>query len=371
MEHYINYQIVILMIYVIIGGAMITQIKNINKFYKLSIFIILLNLILTIFTPNMSLLNLLAYDDIKFNIADKDYWSIRGQIGDLLAGHFAALAFIGLMITITQMKEALKKQDEAISTQKQGMDIQIKHLNDSRKIDTMFNEANNISNLILKMALEIKPIPYENIKLLKKNITACSGYEVDFSNKVVEFKTKTGSEYVPWDNVMVYLNEIVKNNSKEDIDTMIQKNQITYITDYRTIASQLRNLIIIYKELSSLDGNSHNLISRQLSNFYEVIHVLDKLGLVEDVILELFYLLHSLGKVTSTIDVNLKDKFLNEIKEERLFEEDLIDRKDINDIKLEKNTKSGLPFVEYKIRYKNKILVRSQGEWSIEKDNER
>ncbi len=124
MEYYINYQIVILIVYVVIGGAMITQIKNINGFYKLSIFIILLNLILTILTANMSLFNLLAYDDIKFNITDKDYWSIRGQIGDLLAGHFAALAFIGLMMTVTQMSKALKQQDEAISIQKIEMNKQ-------------------------------------------------------------------------------------------------------------------------------------------------------------------------------------------------------------------------------------------------------
>ena len=165
MEHYINYQIVILIIYVVIGGAMITQIKNINGFYKLAIFVILLNLILTIFTPNMSLFNLLAYDDIKFNITDKDYWSIRGQIGDLLSGHFAALAFIGLMMTVSQMSKALKQQDEAISIQKQEMDKQFKEMNKQSFENKFFQMLNLFNNNIQTLEVNINGESYT-----KKNI---------------------------------------------------------------------------------------------------------------------------------------------------------------------------------------------------------
>ncbi len=191
MEYYINYQIVILIAYVVIGGAMITQIKNINGFYKLSIFIILLNLILTILTPNMSLFNLLAYDDIKFNVIDKDYWSIRGQIGDLLAGHFAALAFIGLMMTVSQMSKALKQQDEAILIQKQEMDKQFKEMNKQSFENKFFQMLNLFNNNIQTLEVNINGTNYAKKNIFKPlreyfELMMQNDYLSDVSNSCVK-----------------------------------------------------------------------------------------------------------------------------------------------------------------------------------------
>jgi len=156
MEHYIGSQIVILMIYIIIGGAIILQIKNIDGFYKFAIFIILLNLVLTIFTPNMSLFNLFSYDNIEFNVQGKDYWSIRGQIGDLLSGHFTALAFIGLMLTISQMNKALTQQDEAISIQKEEMNKQFEEIEKQSFENKFFQMLNLFHNVINNLYLSEK-----------------------------------------------------------------------------------------------------------------------------------------------------------------------------------------------------------------------
>lgn len=188
---YINYQVVILLVYIVIGSAMINQIKNINGFYKLSIFMVLLNLILTILTPNMSLFNLIAYDEIKFNITDKDYWSIRGQMGDLLAGHFTALAFIGLMLTINQMSKALEQQNDAISIQKQEMDKQFKEMNKQSFENKFFQMLSLFNNNIQTLQVNIDGTDYNKKDIFKPlketfELMMQNDYLSDVSNSCVK-----------------------------------------------------------------------------------------------------------------------------------------------------------------------------------------
>lgn len=146
--YYLGYQAVWLLVFVVLGGALINQIKNIPSIYKFLIYIILLNLLLTILSPKISLFSLLAYESIGTN-NPIDFWSIRGQIGDLLAGHFAALAFIGLLINITQMKTSLEKQDKAIKIQKKkwnNKERKWKKTADSLELQSKLYEKQNFEN---------------------------------------------------------------------------------------------------------------------------------------------------------------------------------------------------------------------------------
>ncbi len=113
---YIGFQVLTVLVFIIIGGALINQIKNIPVGYRFIIIVILLNLLLTSISPTWSILNIFSLDNM-INKTSTDYWSIRGQIGDVLSGHFAALAFIALLITISKMQESITKQDEAIKMQ--------------------------------------------------------------------------------------------------------------------------------------------------------------------------------------------------------------------------------------------------------------
>lgn len=137
MEHYhYGLQLALLIIFITIGAGIIYGIKNINYGYKFLIFIVLLNLLLTIFLPNYSLVSMLSMENQFINplsiknieASTVDYWSIRGQIGDLIAGHFTALAFIGLLISISQMRISLEKQDKAIKIQQREMRNQQKEM---------------------------------------------------------------------------------------------------------------------------------------------------------------------------------------------------------------------------------------------------
>ncbi|WP_310442297.1 putative phage abortive infection protein [Sulfurimonas sp.] len=93
---------------------------NLNKIYKITAFIIIINFLLSILTPNASIVSILDVNQTSYS----NNWETRGQIGDFIAGHFTALAFIGLLISITQMQNGLKKQDEAINIQRDEMRLQ-------------------------------------------------------------------------------------------------------------------------------------------------------------------------------------------------------------------------------------------------------
>lgn len=93
---------------------------NLNKIYKITAFIIIINFFLSILTPNASIIGVLDINQASYS----NNWETRGQIGDFIAGHFTALAFIGLLVSITQMQNGLKKQDEAINIQRDEMKLQ-------------------------------------------------------------------------------------------------------------------------------------------------------------------------------------------------------------------------------------------------------
>ena len=124
------------------------QMKGIYPIFKISIFLIGLNFLLTIIIPEYTIINLFTSEDFK-PATTAEYWSVRGQIGNLLAGHFTALAFIGLLITIIQMKDSLSKQDKAIEIQQLELQEQRKELAktaNSLEIQAKIYEKQNFEN---------------------------------------------------------------------------------------------------------------------------------------------------------------------------------------------------------------------------------
>ncbi len=164
----IGLHVLIILILIVIGGALINQIKSIPSIYRFLIFLILLNLILTVTSPVWSLLNIFTLDDMP-NKASIDYWSIRGQIGDVLSGHFAALAFIALLITIYQMQKSLLKQDEAIKIQQEYIKKQEFENHFFKLYDEFKLEQENIH--------KIKIFEQYNKQISEENITEVKQYK--------------------------------------------------------------------------------------------------------------------------------------------------------------------------------------------------
>ena len=90
-----------------------------------------------------------------------DQWAIRGQIGDIMSGHFSALAFLAVALSIIyqseaneQMRESIDKQEEALiqqgvalGVQSDSLKAQIKELQESRVESSKQTEEFFINNM--------------------------------------------------------------------------------------------------------------------------------------------------------------------------------------------------------------------------------
>jgi len=59
------------------------------------------------------------YSIFELSQKEMDIWAVRGQIGDILAGHFSALAFIGIAISLYLQNNSNKQMQESIRIQRE------------------------------------------------------------------------------------------------------------------------------------------------------------------------------------------------------------------------------------------------------------
>lgn len=94
----------------------------------IAILLIIINLIWTIF--NLDTAPLIKWSN-EILTCDTDEWALRGQIGDIMSGHFSALAFLAVALSIIfqyeankQMRKSIEKQEEAINQTKKSIEQQ-------------------------------------------------------------------------------------------------------------------------------------------------------------------------------------------------------------------------------------------------------
>lgn len=137
----INVLRIIMVIVIIIITLSLLRKKNVNPLplYKFIFALIFFNLILTILNPGYSFVNMLSFDEIVHksifeqlnnpnNEENKTFWEIRGQIGDVLSGHFTALAFIGLLWSLQLQRESIKQMQESINQNTDVIKLQNKSI---------------------------------------------------------------------------------------------------------------------------------------------------------------------------------------------------------------------------------------------------
>ena len=123
-----------------------------------------------------------------------DKWAIRGQIGDIMSGHFSALAFLAVALSIIyqseanqQMRKSIDKQEEALvqqgaalTVQSDSLKAQIEELQESRKESSKQTEEFFIQNMNVKLDRYYKYFdeqvqlifPKENFDSMSKTITS-------------------------------------------------------------------------------------------------------------------------------------------------------------------------------------------------------
>ncbi len=250
--------ILVLLIFIVIGGALLNKVKNIPGFYKTLIGVVVLNLILTTITPEWSLLNLVSLERISStNQAAKDLWGIRGQIGDIMSGHFAALAFIALLITIDQMKQSLQKQKDAIKIQEDYFKKQEYENHFFRLYDEFINAKKNIDDKKIFESYNdaIRDENITNIKNFKTSIYTQRDYPKSFFN-LLEF-------------IMNYIDNNVTDKYKYEF----------------LIKNRLSNVDLIYIALHDICNNNNiNILLNKL-------HIFENLDVDDDEIIQPIILL--------------------------------------------------------------------------------
>jgi hypothetical protein len=162
-----------------------TNFECIKTTIKIFIFILLLNLLATVlgieYSPFYWLSNftydslpLVQNDVITNSITDK--WAIRGQIGDIMSGHFSALAFLAVALSIVYQIEANKQMRESIEKQENALkqnEIAIQQTKKSIEQQTQANLEQAKSTLQQAKAIELqaKSISQQNEALKLQSIS--------------------------------------------------------------------------------------------------------------------------------------------------------------------------------------------------------
>ncbi|MFY4768330.1 hypothetical protein ACOTV5_06825 [Aliarcobacter butzleri] len=162
-----------------------TNFECIKTTIKIFIFILLLNLLASVlgieYSPFYWLSNftydslpLVQNDVITNSITDK--WAIRGQIGDIMSGHFSALAFLAVALSIVYQIEANKQMRESIEKQENALkqnEIAIQQTKKSIEQQTQANLEQAKSTLQQAKAIELqaKSISQQNEALKLQSIS--------------------------------------------------------------------------------------------------------------------------------------------------------------------------------------------------------
>ncbi|MCG3670729.1 hypothetical protein L5F33_10670 [Aliarcobacter butzleri] len=258
-----------------------TNFECIKTTIKIFIFILLLNLLATVlgieYSPFYWLSNftydslpLVQNDVITNSITDK--WAIRGQIGDIMSGHFSALAFLAVALSIIyqieankQMRESIKKQENAIELQAKSisqqsealklqsisLEAQIKELQEARIESSKQTEEFFIQNMNVKLD--------RYYKLLEDNIS-----KIKYTPKWYH-DTKIAIKEQP--NLAAPYSSINFNEIKEDFDKITKITDFIYSEILNTKAKS-ENAYTIFNEELKIRLNSNSLFS-ELKEYYE------------------------------------------------------------------------------------------------------
>lgn len=144
----------------------------INFILLLVAFATIINLFVSLYDPNL-LIQFLD-NNSTYNYIDK--WAIRGQIGDILAGHGTVIAFLLLIYNIRQQAESLlifqdslHLQKESLNSQNEALNLSIReYKNQVIEFQTM-NTQNKVYKLIDRIELNMDSLEYKIIIIDTKN----------------------------------------------------------------------------------------------------------------------------------------------------------------------------------------------------------
>lgn len=279
---------------------------------------------------------------------DPSDWS---AFGSYFGGTVAPiLTFLTLIILIKQAKVV---QDST--------NIQVEHLNKSRKIDNILKAIDNCSIELVKVRDEVVPIPQENINLIlngKKYIT----WTQDFENKYlkIEFSESDHQIYL-WKGIMSYLQDYIKNSINVPLLLNKTENKNLEIL-FNNLKFKILKLIFYCEDLLRIDKESVILVFPILNEFKDTIEKLYSNGLLEQSTYKTFLTLKSIVTEPKKIDIILKEIFIKELNETELINKPI---KNFNEIEITQCIVDNN--IEFLTEYRKHKFIRNNGKWSVKK----
>jgi len=296
------------------------SLKSYYRFFTILIIIVIVNLILTIQSPSKNLFalvnpNTIILNDInkslsndKINEANQkesEYlWAIRGQIGDLLAGHFTVLAFLGLLMSILQMRVSLEKQDKAFAIQKEEMELQrieFEKTADTLAMQSKLYEKQNFENTFFQL-LNIYKDMLDSIEFEGKDNKIFKGKKA-FNELFSNYFIMVGVEKITYEKLMKdYINFTSDHHS--DVDSYLKTlyRIIKFVSEYKDKYKQIDKQFYI------------NLLRDQLSfadHIFIFINGLTDKGNKFKILIEKYSFLEYLPKVAwfNQLDIEIIQKY--------------------------------------------------------------
>jgi uncharacterized membrane protein len=250
----------------------------------------------------------LRNDNLK-NTNIKDSIANWGAFGSYFGG-FAApiLTFFTLIILIKQ-----------ISISREENNLQIEHLNKTRRIEILVNFINELINKT-ELAIEKQvPLTEELVNIYLKNYDderskklTIKSFENNYKEKIfiVNYSDDKTVDEFDWRNSITYLsmlNKKYEEKAKDNLDDFLR-------IECHNISVLIKKLIALCTELSNLDENSYQIIKFSLITFTESVEELRKVDLIEEKAYQLFFQLISIhNNNEDSIEEDLKKLFAKEI----------------------------------------------------------
>lgn len=259
-----------------------------------------LNLLLAIFNPWFYVwAGLLDTKTINSNV---DLWAFRGQIGDILAGHFTALSLMALFYSIMLQRESVNQMGTSILKMNDSMDLQKEAIQQQTK--ALDNQQKEIELQNKALVAQVKEMKEQKEEFEKSNLL--STYNRHF-NRLHELEKEFQFElmYSPTPIQKKGLYTLIRLRSSEllllgdntvgDISTILQHCSFIYDKIQR-----LKNFPTLQKELT----DDLTLSLRQI-DFFQIssilIYILITDGIkrkIDDNNLTSFFVLASKNKAT-------------------------------------------------------------------------
>jgi uncharacterized membrane protein len=314
----------------------------------LGLFII--TIVLGLFYKEFLLNSNLENTNIKDSIAN---W---GAFGSYFGGFVAPiLTFITLIILIKQ-----------ISISREANNLQIEHLNKTRRIEILVNLINELANKT-ELAIEKQvPLTEELVNIYLKNYDdersknlTIESFENNYKEKIFKVNysdAKTVDEF-DWRNSITYLRMINKKyeeKAKDNLDDFLR-------IECHNISVLIKKLIALCTELSNLDENSYQIIKFSLITFTESVEELKKVDLIEEKTYELFFQLICIhNNNEDSIEEDLKKLFAKEISNK--YEKNLTEN-DLSTINFEFVNKNKFKVGQFSTKINGTTYFRINGNW--------